>query len=280
MMRSSTAESVRRLRPLAIALCLVALVSCQCGKRDFDENLNLRLPPVPNGETCLYRVLMGPDSVGTFETVVVQDWFGETAAYVLINVMRIAGEDARMTDSSLVVVARNRLVPLSSFRFIRTGDALRTTGVNYGQEVAVAAYNNSPAPGEDSVKRQLLPNDKLTYDTDQLIFLGRALRLDPKRPVQVKVVNPMGPPLGGEVQPAEFRTGGDEIQAVPAGRFDCRKVLLKVGDSEVTLWYEKAGTGRLIRYQAPETGVVLELLPPAPGEPTMDRPVQPGPGTE
>lgn len=268
---------MRRLPSVIRDLALVAgaglfvLCAGQCGRKDFGKDIELRLPPIPNGETSSYRVLAGGDSVGTYETGVSHEWLGESPAYALLNVMRTANAGVATTDSSLVLVSRAGLAPLSAFRFIRSGEALVTTAVNYGEgSAAVSAFTSS---GDE--QQRMLPRDSLTFDADQLVFLGRALKLAPDRPAAVKAVNPMGPPLGGTLQPAEFRYGGDESVSVPAGGFDCRKVVLLAGVSEIFLWYEKAGTGRLVRYEATNTGLVMELLPPGPETAELNRPVQP-----
>jgi len=258
------------LKRLPVFICLM-IAACTCGKKDFGEDLKLRIPPIPNGEFNAYRVMAGEDSIGYYTKLVAHDWVREAPAYALVNVMHTSTGDIATRDSSLVHVSRARLTPLSAFRFIKTGTNLLTTAVNYAeQSAAVSAY--SSAGGE---KQQLLPMKKNTFDNDQLSFLGRALQLDPKQAILVNVVNPMGPPLGGDVITAGFRMGGDEMVTVPAGVFDCRKVIVKVEQSEVGLWYEKAGTGRLIKYSAAGTDLAMELLPPAPEETSMDRPVQP-----
>ncbi|MBN2537862.1 hypothetical protein JXB37_06260, partial [candidate division WOR-3 bacterium] len=233
--------------------------------------LELRLPPIPNGEVCTYRVLAGGDSVGTYETVVVHDWVRESPAFALMNVMRTRTGGVSSTDSSLMQVSRARLAPFNAFRFVRTGEALVTTAVNYGEEsAAVSAFTSA---GDE--QQRMLPRDSLTFDTDQLVLLGRALKPAPDRQFAVKAVNPMGPPLGGTLLPAVFQYGGDESVFVPAGSFDCRKVVLLAGENEIFLWYEKAGTGRLVRYEAPDAGLAMELLPPGPETADLDRPVQP-----
>lgn len=262
--------AIRNLALLAGA-GLFALSAGRCGKKDFSKELELRLPPIPNGEVCSYRVLAGGDSVGTYETGVTHEWLGESPAYALLNVMRTATGGVATTDSSLVLVSRAGLAPLSAFRFIRTGEALVTTAVNYGEEsAAVSAFTSA---GDE--QQRLLPRDSLTFDTDQLVFLGRALKPAPDRQFAVKAVNPMGPPLGGALQPAVLQYGGDESVSVPAGSFDCRKVVLLAGGNEILLWYEKAGTGRLVRYEAPDAGLAMELLPPGPDEPVPELPPRP-----
>jgi hypothetical protein len=236
---------------------LFLLAAVRCGRTDFQARVALDVPPIPDGEYCRYRVLALADSIGSYETFVRHDWLGEDElpVYDLIVVMRSATGKVPTTDSSFLYLYRRDLRPRSSFRFIRTGAALSTTAANYSDKsVAVSSYIS----GQEG--QRLLPATSRTFDIDQLTFLGRSLKFDGKKPVKVSVVNPMGPPAGGVVLDAEFTLAGDESVTVPAGTFDCRKVLFRAGDSEIELWYEKFGTGRMVRYRARAAGMTIELL--------------------
>jgi hypothetical protein len=242
------------------------LAAMTCGRTDFQARLALEIPPIPDGEVCNYRVLARNDSVGSYTTLVRHDWLGdeELPVFGLMVVMRIATGKVATTDSSVVLVRRNNLLPRSSFRFIRTGAALSTTAANYSDKsVAVSSY----IAGEE--KQRLLPVSTRTFDIDQLTFLGRSLKFDKNKPVKITVINTMGPPAGGGVLDAEFTLLGDEMVTVPAGTYDCRRVMLKAMGAEIELCYEKYGTGRLVRYRAEGAGMTIELLP-APPEPVTD----------
>ncbi len=242
------------------------LAAMTCGRTDFQARVTLDIPPVPDGEVCHYRVLARADSVGTYTSLVRHDWLGdeELPVYGLMVVLRLTTGKVATTDSSVVLVRRTNLLPRSSFRFIRTGAALSTTAANYSDKaVAVSSY----LAGEEM--QRLLPLSARTFDIDELTFLGRALKFEKNKPVKVAVINTMGPPAGGAVIDAEFRPAGSEMVTVPAGSYDCRKVLLKAMDTEIELCYEKYGTGRLIRYRAEGAGITFELLPGLP-EPVTD----------
>jgi hypothetical protein len=47
---------------------------------------------------------------------------------------------------------------------------------------------------------------------------------------------------------------------VPAGTFECSKVVMNLGPHIVVVWYEKAGAHRMIRYQAAGSGLTMELV--------------------
>ncbi|HDR00404.1 MAG TPA: DUF3108 domain-containing protein [candidate division WOR-3 bacterium] len=245
---------------LTAAACLLLTA---CGTKDFDAGLQLRLPPFPDGETSHYQVVTPAGVIGEHRTGVGMDWLEDIPVYRLILVTRTMTGNIETTDSSMVLLHQPDLRPLFSFRFVTVGEALTTTATIYREgSVAVSTWTHT---GEE--KQQLLPSGAGTYDAEQLAFLGRAVRPNPKRPAEITVVEPMGPPFGGDVRPGEFRALGDETVTVPAGSFDCRKLGLTVGDSEFELWYEKAGTGRLVRRLALESGVAIELMPSPPRQP-------------
>lgn len=248
-----------------LCLCLLVLAAGRCGRTDVETKLNIALPPLPDGEVNQYRVRVVNDSIGILTATLHHDWLEPASeaeeplpVFALVLVTRTMTGKVPTTDSSLLHVRRSDLAPRSSFRFIRTGSALSTTACNYGTgSVAVSSY----ASGEE--KQRLLPTSARTYDIDELTLLGRALKLEPKKPASIAVINPMGPPLGGTMYAAEFRWAGDEEVTVPAGTFDCRKVQLLIGQGQIELWYEKAGTQRLVRYLAAGSGMVIDLLPPS-----------------
>lgn len=236
--------------------CLLVLAVIHCGRTDFEAKLILSIPRLVDGETSTYRVSARGDSVGTYTTSLRHAIVNEAPAYELTLITRTATGAVETIDSALVYTSRTDLTPLSSFRFVKTGSALFTTAANYSRRsVAVSAY----ASGEE--KQKLLPYEPRTFDIDQLTFLGRALKFEPGKPVKINIINTMGPPLGGAVVGAAFVFKGDETITVPAGVFDCRKLVLRRPGGNVELWYETAPAKRLIRYRATGSGVTMELLP-------------------
>lgn len=248
--------------------CIGLLCLLNCRTTSLDPGLRVIPPPLPDGEMNSYRVLAQGDSVGTYTSLLRHVHFKGIPAYEVVIVTRAKTGRFETTDSAIVFITRDTMLPLSSFRFITTGPALVTTAANYGEKtVAVSTYSS----GEE--KQRLLPNAKRTYDIDQLTTLGRALRIDAGKKVPVNVVDPMGPPLGGVVRPALLSSGASETVTVPAGSFDCNRFALELEEDQVELWYEKAGACRMVRYQARATGVSIELMPsaripPAPGVPS------------
>jgi hypothetical protein len=196
------------------------------------------------------------EPVGSFAMVVRRADFKEQPALRLDLVSRTtAGESIPAVDSSVVYVSRDSLKPLSSFRFIKTGNALTATAANYvGDAVAVSSF--SPQ-GE---RQRMLPVGARSFDSDEITFLCRALKLPSGRPLTLQIVSPMGPPVGGGVLDGKLGVTGDQQVSVPAGTFDCLKVVMNLGPHIVVVWYEKAGAHRMIRYQAAGSGLTMELV--------------------
>lgn len=247
----------RRTRVLGTAL-IAAMIAAGCGTKDLDATLSLKPPPIAGHEVCRYRILSPAGPAGSYVTDVRTDQQNGTPVYLLGLVTRTLAGNIETTDSSCLVLRQPDLRPLVTYRFVRTGGALVvTTAAKYGEEaVAVSTWTHT---GQEFQK--FLPTGPGFFDTDQLTFLGRALRPEPDQPVRVSVVEPMGPPAGGSVRAGEFRALGTEAVNVPAGRFDCRKLGLTIGETEIELWYERAGANRLVRYNSVATGISLELLP-------------------
>ncbi len=244
------------LRRLLVC-CFLTVIAIHCGKTEVRSGLTVTVPPLPDGERNTYRVLVGPDSIGTYTTVLEHSRFKDVPAYMITLVTVTRPGNVTTADSSIVYVTRDSMVPLSSFRFVKTGSALVTTAANYGEaSIAVSAYS----AGDE--KQKLFPCGSNTYDIDQLTFLGRAFDLKPEKPVEIAVMNPMGPPSGGSLRTAKLSYLGEESVTGPAGTFDTRKYGLVMGESTVEFWYDKTGTRKLVRYQSVDSGILMELLLP------------------
>ena len=250
---------MRRLFVLSVSVTFAVL---SCGRTNTSREIRVQVPPIPNGEISYYSVSVGDQPAGMMMMSVASDVFKERPAFRLDLMSRTADGNIETIDSSVVYVTSDSLRPLSSFRFVRVGAALTTTATNYVREAAAIA---TFAAGEEA--QRLLPFDGRTFDSDMLIFLGRAIQLAKDQPVDIKVVNPMGPPAGGGLFEGKIALVGEETVTVPAGTFECSKVLLNLGQYIVVTWYEKTGARRLVRYETPRGDVreVMELLPPPQG---------------
>jgi hypothetical protein len=243
-------------KPLLVA-ALCALALCFCGKADLGKTARVEVPPLPEGEVEEYSVLVGDEEIGTYAMTTRRGGFRETSAWRFDLVSRTRQGAIETVDSSAVFVTRDSMKPISSFRFIRTGNALVTTAANYSPgSVAIATYS------EQEQKERMLPTNAVTYDEDELTSLGRAIQIPTTgRPADIQVVSPMGPPFGGAVTDGKIGAGSDERVTVPAGTFDCYKLILNVGPNVIVLWYEKAGSHRMVRYATSGGSMTMELLP-------------------
>lgn len=250
------------MRRLNVLLALTLLAVSNCGRTNTSREIRVQVPPIPNGEINYYSVGLGDQPVGMMTMLVASDVFKERPAFRVDLITQTVSGGIETADSSVVYVTSDSLRPLSSFRFVKVGAALTTTATNYVREAAAIA---TFAAGQEI--QRLLPFDGRTFDSDMLILLGRAIQLAKDRPVDIKVVNPMGPPAGGALFEGKIGYIGDETVTVPAGTFDCRKVLLNLGQYIVVTWYEKSGAQRLVRYETPRGDIrqVMELLPPQQG---------------
>jgi hypothetical protein len=180
--------------------------------------------------------------------------FREVPAYRFDLVARTKEGAVETVDSSVVYATPDSLRPITTFRFIRSSGALITTAANYADSsVAVSTY----AQGLE--KQQLLQAGTGTYDADELIPLGRALKVRGRKQVDLAFVSSVGPPMGGVVIRGSVSAGGEETVRVPAGSFECYKLLFKLGQQSVAVWYEKADAHRMVKYVAAEAEQTMEL---------------------
>lgn len=241
-------------RKLACLLVVAVLIAVNCSRTGPAAGMRFTDTALPDGEVCEYRLLVAGTENGAMVTAVQYAQFGGVAAYRIDIVAKTRDGAAVTTDSSVVFVTRDSMVPLTTFRFIRTGDALVTTAANYSDStVAVSTY----AQGRE--KQQLLPFGPRTYDTDQLTTLGRVIQVLGRKPVEIQVVSPVGPPFGGSVIPAQVSSAGSEQATVPAGTFNCYKITYTMSQSPINVWYEKDGAHRMIRYETGDGELAIEL---------------------
>lgn len=238
-----------------LMLAVAALAAVNCGRTGPAAGMRFTGYVPPDGEVCEYRILTAGQPNGSMTTMVQHIQFGDAPAYRFDIIARTRDGAVETTDSSVVFASRDSLTPRTAFRFVRTGGELVTTAANYvDSSVAVSTY----AQGKE--KQQLLPFGPRTYDADQLNVLGRFIQVVGRRPVDISVISPIGPPFGGSVMPGKIGAAGDESVRVPAGTFDCYRLIYTVGQQSVAVWYEKAGAHRMVKYDAGNGERELELV--------------------
>ena len=243
------------MRRFALVTLVAVALLAGCGKTTVGKGRIIVMPPIPNGEVSQYVMLANGEQNGTFLMAAFQDSFNKQAAWRLHLTARTVNGGIPTVDSSIVFVTRDSLLPLTSFRFVKTGNAMVSTAANYLMDgVAVSTWS-----AQNEIQR-MLPRSTQSFDADQLTFLCRALRPPQDRPVNIDVVSPMGPPDGGIVFEGKIGAASDQQVTVPAGTFDCARVVLNVGPHVIMLWYEKTGSRRLVRYEQMGAGMVMELV--------------------
>lgn len=243
------------MRTLLFTTALLAAFS-SCGRTNVGKALTIEPPPVDR-EASEYVILVRGQPAGSFLMLVQRGEFEGRPAFRLDLVARLEAGGVPMVDSSVAFLSRDRLAPLSTFRFVRSGARFITTAANYLTDaVAVATFSDQ---GET---QKLLPFGPGHYDSDQLTFLGRAFTLPEKMSRELTIISPMGPPFGGESYKSKVTGVGSEIIEVPAGRFECSRLSFLLRTHPVDVWYEQAGFRRMIRYEDAGSGTVMELLPP------------------
>jgi len=243
------------LKRLLLFLVLSVLVLGGCGRVSPAAGVKVAGPLLPDGERTDYVILNAGREIGTLSMTVRHVVFQGTPAYELDIVAKTRDGSVETVDSSLVFVTRDSMVALTTFRFIVTGDAITTTAANYGDSaVAVSAY----AQGNE--RQQLLPMDPRTYDADQLVVLGRVIQIKGRQPVDIRVLSPMGPPLGGNVFEGRISPAGEEVARVPAGSIGCTKLFFEFEHQKFTVWYEKTGAHRMVRYLTGDGDMEMQLV--------------------
>jgi len=243
------------IRRFILPALVAAALLTGCGKTTVGRGRIIVMPPIPNGEVSQYVMLANGEQNGVFLMAAFRDSFKDQAAWRLELTARTVNGGIPSVDSSIVFVSRDSLFPLTSFRFLKTGNAMVATAANYlADGVAVSTWS------AQNEQQRLLPRSTESFDADQLTFLCRALRPPQDRPVFINVVSPMGPPEGGIVFEGKIGPASDQSVTVPAGTFDCSRTVLNVGPHVIMLWYEKTGSRRLVRYEQMGSGMVMELV--------------------
>jgi hypothetical protein len=243
------------LKQLLLSFVLSVLVLGGCGRVSPAAGMKVAGPVLPDGEVTEYAILSAGRQVGVFSMTVRYVEFREVPAYQFDLVAKTRDGAVETTDSSLVFVTRDSMVPLTTFRFIITGGAITTTAANYADSlVAVSAY------AQGNQRQQLLPFRPRTFDVDQLTVLGRVIQIQGRQPVDIFVISPMGPPLGGNVFEGRISPAGEEVVRVPAGNISCTKLLFEFGRQKFTAWYEKTGVHRMVRYQTGDGEMEMQLV--------------------
>jgi len=242
------------MKQLLSYLILLALFLGGCGRTSPVSGMTLTGTVLPDGEVTAYTLLSAGRQIGLLTMTIQHVTYRERPSYGIELVAKTRDGAQETTDSSLIFVTRDSMVPLTTFRFIKTGSDIAATAANYGDSaVAVSAY----AQGDQ--QQQMLPFGPRTYDADQLTVLGRVIRVQGRQPIDIRIISPMGLPAGAATLDCRLSFIGDDAVRVPAGNFNCTKLLLQFGSQKVTVWYEKTGAHRMVRYRTEDGELEMQL---------------------
>ena len=223
------------------------------------EVSDLALDPVPwvDGEQLELRIkLAGGLEIGDF---ILSAQSGNIDGHEVwtLSINRYIGVNAPNLGLSQVVADRQTFRPIHSlFRHTLLG----TIEADYSRsEVAVRATG---VDGKQSERTTHL--DKAYYDNEQGMHLFRRLPL--KEGYTGKL--PISATFGGGPMELETEVTGRETVEVPAGKFDCYRLLVK--PVQQTFWVSTEARRYLVKFEAGGiTGVLQSIREVKPGDETM-----------
>jgi hypothetical protein len=203
---------------------------------------------------------------------------GEESSYWILDddgqslgtgVLRIEEENGRLRlvqdyqspefdDSSVVVVERESLKPVSGERVIRGEDGELRLEVLYSNgiaEVERAATQDS----EEERRTDELEVPEHAYDWASSLFLWRTIPF--RQDYQASYFN-MATSVVGKPQRIRvtLEVVGRETVEVPAGIFDTWRLEIRSSDTEQTAWYAVGGSHPLVKYDRGDMIFVLEAI--------------------
>ena len=239
--------------------------SCLCrqaGRTVLQPIARFAPPPVVDGETVVYEWINlrgNSEPLGT-RLMKVSRVNLEIPCFRLYTVDRFPAPDSRLanryrTESTVVTFNRADLTPLSSLIYPAENDTLLFITTLYQERNARIITRTSDGDIENR-----LPTGALTYDFFQLPFLCRSLKIiSTEIPLHILVITPLTVPPGGMSTIAELSFAGTDTVGIPAGSFECEKILVHQPYLDEIYWIEKTGARRIILYKNLTTGRGLRL---------------------
>ncbi len=184
----------------------------------------------------------------------------ETPCFRLATVDRFPALNSRAadryrTESTVVTFNREDLTPVSSLIYPAENDTLLFIATLYQERNARIITRTSNGDIENR-----LPTGALTYDFCQLPFLCRSLKIiSAEIPLHILVITPLTAPPGGMSTIAELTLAGTDTIEIPAGSFECEKILVHQPHLDEIYWIEKTGARKIILYENLSTGKGIRL---------------------
>jgi len=240
------------------ALCaIVSLAGCPAER---PAPVRLVPPQWQDGEVSVYNISRH-DSVLYQSTIQVHfseellgsDAGGSTAVPTLelTTVVQTVNAGEYFSDSSTVVLRRDNLEPLRSYRDLETDLGSFELQAMYGP--GRVSVTKQSIDGTQVQQLRLPPN---AYDNEMVSFLLRALPLAPATRFSIVVVVP----LDMRKVPVEVNVLGTKLIPTRLGDIMCRETQLTLQNRQERLWYELAEPHRLVGLYDPDRETELRLV--------------------
>ncbi|MFO7676298.1 MAG: hypothetical protein R6X12_08295 [bacterium] len=219
-----------------------------------------RPPAWRDGELSIYHVLRN-DSV-LFETRVLLQLDEELVdarpvpTAVVTTTVEPIQSPTFFYDSSTVVLRRDSLIPLRSFRNLETDLAIFDIQTTY--EPGQAVIRRQTLDGTDDVTCQTAG---WTLDQDMVRTAFRAVPPDPGTELRLTVVVP----VELRARDAAVLILGTRLVVTPVDSIVCREYEYDTGTRKIRLWYEVGEPRRLVGLSDPVNGIVVKLVRYVPG---------------
>ncbi|MGC8798289.1 MAG: hypothetical protein ACP5PK_06480 [candidate division WOR-3 bacterium] len=229
--------------------------------------VQLSPPPIVDGETSVYQWIQDSLLLG-YRQLTINRIQLDVPVFRIVTVDRFFPLENpspnrpfrtppanHQTESTVVTVTRADLTPQTVLFVPAPNDTLYWVAVDYRHRIAEILTRTPNGTIENR-----LPIGALTFDINQLPLLCRSLKILPGPPLHTLIVLPLTAPPGGMSVLAEITISGIDTVVVPAGTFECQKVIVKLPEFEEEYWVEKVGARRLIKYFNRHTGRGLKLM--------------------
>jgi hypothetical protein len=239
--------NIRHLVLCPLSFVLVLFVGC-----GYKTWIPLSIPDLPEAETNRYVITIQGDTSGFHTSTLRKRTKHQRALLELTAVTQIDVPGKQSNDSIWLMVRAHDLQPVEAFRQVTKPDGMGGSMVRY--EKGKAIVQSGTPLGRREAELDLGPD---VTDNDLLTALLRAVAIPVGSKLQIKLVVAMAATLTD----ATIERLEDETVTVPAGTFECRKYEVAVAGMSLIVWYEKQGAHRMVRYEAPSAGMLMELLP-------------------
>lgn len=255
---------------LVLCATAVAVLVISCGRVDLgsqSERLLLEPGRLAETERLHYRILLAGLELGTRLQVTDTTTLNVTVpAFSVMTVDRIRLGNIEQTDSTIVQMRRDSLIPIATFRFRRKGPLMVTAAALFRQGGAAGAGGSvgittyEPGTGESYRVLPFGTGGSGCGERSLLSWLGKAMVLPAGQEAGLTCAWVLSEPPGGAVVQVNVAADREEVVSVPAGSFECRQLRFVIAGTEtLRCWYSIGDRSRLVKSRS-SSGEELELL--------------------